>query len=136
MISPYPESDSRPVVFFDGGCPLCHREIGHYRRVDRTGRLRWVDAAGEADSLAGYGLSIEDAMAELHVLDEAGQWQRGVDAFLIIWNNLPAYRWLAKLVSVTGLHRPLRVVYRRFAAWRYRRRCASGGCPVPDGKRV
>jgi predicted DCC family thiol-disulfide oxidoreductase YuxK len=126
---------SRPVVFYDGACPLCRREIAHYRRVDGAGQLRWVDAAAEPDALAGYGLSTGDAMAELHVLDAEGCWQRGVDAFLVIWSHLPSYRWLARLVSTPGLRRPLDFAYRRFAAWRYRRRCSANGCRASNGMR-
>ena len=58
-----------PVVFFDGGCPLCRREIAHYRRIDSAQRLCWVDAASEPEALSRHGLSLEAAMAELHVLD-------------------------------------------------------------------
>jgi hypothetical protein len=25
----------KSVVFFDGGCPMCRREIDHYRRNDQ-----------------------------------------------------------------------------------------------------
>jgi predicted DCC family thiol-disulfide oxidoreductase YuxK len=125
----------RPVVFYDGACPLCRREIAHYRRVDHAGRLRWVDAAGEVHTLAGFGLSLEDAMAELHVLDAAGAWQRGVDAFVVIWEHLPRYRWLARLVSALGLRGPLGFAYQRFAAWRYRRRCSADGCAAANGAR-
>jgi len=99
--------DQRPVVFYDGDCPLCRREIDHYRRVDRALRVRWVDAASETDSLRDFGLTLNDAMAELHVLDEAGQWQRGVDAFLVIWDHLPRYRWLTALVRGLRLRSPL-----------------------------
>ena len=131
----YDSLDPRPVVFYDGDCPLCRREIDHYRRVDRASRLRWVDAAGEPDSLVDYGLALDDAMAELHVLDEAGQWQRGVDAFLVIWGHLPRYRWLTTLVRRLGLRTPLGVIYRRFARWRYRRRCDTSGCAAAGDSR-
>ena len=122
--------DQRPVVFYDGDCPLCRREIDHYRRVDRALRVRWVDAASETDSLRDFGLTLNDAMAELHVLDEAGQWQRGVDAFLVIWDHLPRYRWLTALVRGLRLRSPLGFIYRRFARWRYRRRCDTSACSV------
>ena len=118
----------RPMVFYDGGCPLCRREIAHYRRIDSAERLSWVDAVNKPETLAEHGLTLERAMAELHVLDGDGRWQRGVDAFLVIWQQLPAYRWLAKLVSLLGLRRPLGFVYRHFAAWRYRQRCESDSC--------
>ena len=118
----------RPMVFYDGGCPLCRREIAHYRRIDSAERLVWVDAVNKPETLAEHGLTLERAMAELHVLDGDGCWQRGVDAFLVIWQQLPAYRWLAKLVTALGLRRPLGFVYRHFAAWRYRQRCESDSC--------
>jgi hypothetical protein len=51
-----------------------------------------------------------------------------VDAFLVIWNHLPAYRWLARTVTSLGLRRPLAYAYRNFAAWRFRRRCEAGYC--------
>ena len=131
-----PKSDQRPVVFYDGVCPLCRREIAHYRRLDREDRLRWIDAAAETEVLARHGLSVQAAMAELHVLDTVGRWQRGVDAFLVIWQHLPGYRWLERLVRGLHLRRPLGFLYRRFAAWRYRRRCSTGGCVTAQGRRV
>ena len=124
-----------PTVFFDGACPLCRREIAHYRRLDRAQRLRWVDAASETEILAAHGLDTERAMTELHVLDGNGRWQRGVDAFLVIWSHLPAYRWLARLVSALGLRAPLGFVYRHFATWRYWRRCGTGACTIATGTR-
>jgi len=126
---------SGPKVFFDGGCPLCRREINHYRRIDRTGRLHWIDIASEADKLSGYGLTLDRAMAELHVLDSGGGWQRGIDGFLVIWMHLPAYRWLARLVRILGLRAPLGVMYRQFALWRHRNRCGVDGCPAPGHTR-
>ena len=133
---PTPNSASRPVVFYDGDCPLCRREIAHYRHLDREARLRWVDAAAETEVLASHGLSVQAAMAELHVLDTSGHWQRGVDAFLVIWQHLPGYRWLGRLVRGLWLRRPLGFLYRHFAAWRYRRRCSEGGCVTAQSRRA
>ena len=126
---------ARPTVFYDGDCPLCRREIAHYRRIDSGERLHWVDAANEPETLAEHGLSLERAMAELHVRDGDGCWQRGIDAFLVIWQHLPAYRWLAKLVTVLGLRHPLGFIYRHFAAWRNRGRCETGSCTTSAGPR-
>ena len=76
--------DTRPVVFYDGGCPLCRREIAHYRRLRGAADLRWVDVVGEPDNLEKFGLSVEAAMQELHpeqllVLGETG-WATSVAA--------------------------------------------------------
>ncbi|CRI64811.1 hypothetical protein THIOKS12130002 [Thiocapsa sp. KS1] len=31
------------TAYFDGGCPLCSKEIAHYRRIDKAGAIHWVD---------------------------------------------------------------------------------------------
>lgn len=128
--------DPRPIVFFDGACPLCRREIAHYRRRDGADRLRWVDADSERSTLDIYGIELQRAMTELHVLDAAGCWHRGVDAFVYIWSRLPAYAWLARTASIPGLRGLLEFAYRHFAAWRYRRRCNTGHCQVAGGTRT
>lgn len=46
------DTPSLPVVFFDGGCPLCVREISHYKRLDRDGAVSWVDLEGEGDDFS------------------------------------------------------------------------------------
>jgi predicted DCC family thiol-disulfide oxidoreductase YuxK len=36
-----------PVLFFDGGCGLCHRAVRALLRLDRRGRLRFAPLGGE-----------------------------------------------------------------------------------------
>ena len=115
MKTDHTTSQARPVVFFDGACPLCQHEIAHYRRLDLANRLCCIDAASDTEMLARYGLTLKQAMAELHVLDGAGCWQRGIDAFLLIWSRLPAYRWLARAIVVLRLRCPLAFAYQYFA---------------------
>jgi predicted DCC family thiol-disulfide oxidoreductase YuxK len=117
-----------PIVFYDGGCALCHREIGYYRRLDRAGRLVWVDISGPGAELERYGITREQAMARFHVLDGLGQWQAGAWGFAELWSHLPYFRALARLVRWLRLEAPADFVYRHFARWRLRRRCASGTC--------
>jgi len=123
---------SRPTVFFDGSCPLCTREIRHYRRLPGAETIRWVDASRDAESLSAAGLSIQTAMRRLHARNPDGDWQVGVEAFFLIWRRLPRYRWLARLLDNRLLRPPLGWAYNRFADWRYRRRCDQS-CSVPGG---
>ncbi len=115
----------KAIVFYDGGCPLCRREIAHYRRVDRSGRIHWVDITRDQEALAAHGLAFGDAMARLHVLDREGIWQTGVRAFIAIWTELPRYRWMAQGLQKLKLLALLERVYTPFAKWRYGRRCAE-----------
>ena len=124
-------ASTRPVVFYDGACPLCRREIQHYRHLDRTQRLCWVDISREATRLGRYGLTVEQAMRRFHVLDGHGRWRTGVAAFVELWSHLPYYRRLASLVKALRLGGPLEHVYRRWAEWRLRRQCRDQHCGVP-----
>lgn len=118
----------KPVVFFDGGCPMCRREIDHYRRIDQDGSLLWVDITREPLRVRSYGLTVEQAMQRFHVLDGLGRWQTGVEAFLELWSHLRYYRWLASLLRALRLARTLEVIYRRWAGWRLRQRCKDMQC--------
>ena len=40
------------LVWFDGGCPLCRREIALMRRLDRRGAITFVDAASADAAVA------------------------------------------------------------------------------------
>ena len=121
-------ADPAATVFYDGACPLCRREIAHYRRLRGAERLAWIDVASVNAPLATYGLSRERAMARFHVRDAAGRWQTGAFGFAELWSHLPAYRWLARTLRSLGLLPLLDRVYVRFARWRLRRPCDDRTC--------
>ncbi len=121
----------RLTTYYDGGCPLCSKEIAHYRRIDRARRIRWIDITAQSDALREVGLDIATAMRRLHVWTGDGRLISGVPAFVAIWQQLPGYRLLARLVCLLRLTRPLDLAYGQFADWRFRRRCRYGRCAVP-----
>lgn len=122
------------VAYYDGGCPLCSKEIAHYRRIDRQQRVQWVDIMGDAEALERVGLDQATAMRRLHARDPEGHLVSGVPAFVAIWRRLPGYRHLATLVETLRLTGPLDWAYARFADWRFRRRCPDGACAVAPSR--
>lgn len=118
----------KPAMYYDGSCPLCRREVDHYRRLDRDQRVSWVDISREPEALAPLGVDLNTAMRRLHATDEDGRLVSGVPAFLAIWRQLPGYRHLARAVALLGLTPLFDGCYIRFADWRYRRQCVSGVC--------
>lgn len=117
-------------MFYDGSCPLCRREVAHYRRLDRDGRVRWLDIAADPEPLVEHSLTRREAMQRLHALDPAGRLVSGAWAFATIWAELPGYRWLARLVRALHLLPAIDWGYRHFARWRFRRRCEDGQCDL------
>ncbi len=116
------------TVFYDGGCPMCSREIRHYRKLRGADRLVWIDISDDDRMLNVHGLDRQTAMERFHVLDARGQWQTGAWGFIELWSHLPAYRWIASLLRLLHLEHALDWVYNRFAQWRLQRRCDESRC--------
>ena len=87
------------TLLFDGGCPLCVREVRFLQRRDRQGRLEFVDidAAGY-DPEAHEGISYRAAMGRIHAIAGSGEVLRDVAVFR------EAYR----LIGLGWLYAPTR----------------------------
>ena len=122
-------ADGAITVFYDGACPLCSREIGHYRKLAASAPVVWLDVTQPDAPLDAYGIRYTDAMARFHVLDAEGRWHVGIRGFLRLWQVLPGYRWLAVFIAaVPGMTPLMHWLYERFAAWHFRRRCTRESC--------
>lgn len=119
------------TVLYDGGCPLCSREIDHYRRLASSRPVRWVDVTQDDASIEDFGLDRAEALRLFHVIDANGEMQTGLRAFMALWSELPGYRWLTVLIRQLRAEPWLERLYRRFAAWHFRRRCPEGVCGLP-----
>ncbi len=123
----------RFTIYYDGSCNTCSREIRFYMRRRGADRLQFLDAAHAAEEELGPGLTREQALARMHVRNEAGHLIEGVDAFIAIWRRLPALRLLGRMADRPGFHHLLRIGYRLFLAWR-RRFPSPAQCRVPGAR--
>lgn len=106
-----------PSVLYNGACPVCRREIEHYRRLDgeHASALDFVDIGKPTPELRALALSNDQARRRLHVLDADGRLLIGVPAFAAIWERLPRYRWLARISRLPVLRSLLPLVYEPIA---------------------
>jgi predicted DCC family thiol-disulfide oxidoreductase YuxK len=120
------------TVFYDGLCPLCSREIAHYRTKVEGEDVAFVDIAS-ADFDGGlFGVDAAQARVVLHV-KVGSEMRTGLAAVMSMWDALPAYRWLARFVSLPGIHALASIGYRVFARFRpylqqRPRRCSKDTC--------
>lgn len=103
------------TVYFDGLCPLCSREIEHYRRQAGSDQIAFVDITTPEFDPAAHGLDPKAVHRHLHARDEKGDLHVGVGAFIAIWNLLPRYRWAASLAAKSFVRPALNVGYEAFA---------------------
>jgi predicted DCC family thiol-disulfide oxidoreductase YuxK len=118
-------NNKRPILFFDGGCPLCSREISHYQRIDREQRVEWIDIHANPKALAPYGIDWTNAMQRIHLIDPHQRLQTGAYAFVALWSQLPYYHWLSVACRLPGLVPVMDFAYTHFARWRWKKRSAD-----------
>ena len=128
----------RPLatVFFDGSCPMCSREIKHYRNIRGSERIQWIDIAQEEHRLAAFNLTQQTAMARFHVLDGQYRWHTGAWGFIRMWSHLSYYRWLARIVTGLRLTAAIDRLYGYFSRWRLRRHCKDSSCRKISGEKL
>lgn len=125
-----------PVVLYDGGCPMCSREIAYYRRQTASAALQWVDISREPDTESLFGIKRDNAMQRFHVRDQHGDWQTGAWAFAELWSHFPGWRVLAGLVRRWGLLPLIDRIYDSFARWRLKRQCADATCSTTSDRQL
>lgn len=77
------------TVWHDGACPLCAREVALIRRLDRAGRMRFVDATDPATSCP---LGRAEMLARFHAQRDGGPVVSGAAAFAVVWRAVPLLR--------------------------------------------
>lgn len=100
----------RLTVWFDGGCPLCTREIAVMRRLDRGRRIDFVDVGtSEAACPIDRRLLLERFHAR-----EGGRMLSGAAAFAAMWRAIPVLRPFGLLARNRIVLRGLEALYLRF----------------------
>lgn len=105
------KAPDRLVVWHDGACPLCRREIALLRKLDRRGAIDFIDLT-EADD-ASCPLSRQDLLARFHALED-GQLRSGAAAFAAVWRAIPLLRPLGMAARFPPVLRLLEALYGRF----------------------
>ena len=116
-------------VFYDGGCPVCLREVRVLRRLDRRGRILFTDIDAPGFRAPEGSPGFDDLMARIHARTADGAWIQGVEVF----RRLYAAIGFGPLVAVSrwpGVSQLLDRGYAIFARNRTRwfGRCTTNTC--------
>ncbi len=133
------------TLLFDGGCPLCLREVNTLQRRDRgVGRLAFVDVNDPAYDPARYGgITYAEAMGRMHALRSDGAVIRDVEVFRQAY-GLVGLGWLYAPTRWPLLRPLVDALYGLWAHWRLaitgrpslevlcRDRCGTGAASEPQ----
>ncbi|MCA9247806.1 MAG: DUF393 domain-containing protein [Planctomycetales bacterium] len=118
-------------VFFDGGCPLCRREIAMLRRRDRHKRIRFTDIDSKAFATHDVGKTQDELMAQMHGRLPSGEWVCGVEVFRRLYSAI-GFGLLVMPTRLPGVSHLLDWGYAIFARNRHRitGRCTDQTCSI------
>ncbi|MEM6940410.1 MAG: DCC1-like thiol-disulfide oxidoreductase family protein [Pseudomonadota bacterium] len=90
-------------VLFNETCPICSREVAQYEKMTTKAELPITyHGISNPNTLADWRISPEDAARRFHVRKD-GVTYGGVPAFLVLWEDIPQMRWLARLIRTPGI---------------------------------
>ena len=98
------------TIWYDGGCPLCTREINLMRRLDSRKAIRFVDIASES---ADCPIDRAEALARFHGRED-GKLVSGAAAFAAMWRAIPVLRPLGLIARNRAVLAGLEYLYIRF----------------------
>jgi predicted DCC family thiol-disulfide oxidoreductase YuxK len=107
-------------VFYDDKCSLCSREINFYKKIRPEAPISWLGISSSSKELTIAKIKRVDALMYLHVRDCGGIFHVGVDAFILIWQNLPYFKYLNYVISLPGIYQLANIVYEKFAEYRFK----------------
>ena len=102
-------------IFYDGLCPLCSKEIDHYRKKDLENRIDYIDIASPGFDATAEGLDPETVHKTFHAKKADGTIIEGVDAFIEIWRTLEVFKPLEYLATSKVARPAFDLGYKAFA---------------------
>lgn len=122
------------TVLYDGKCPLCYKEILHYKKKDSKDLLKCIDITHPDFNIDEYGLNMDAVNLKLHAVDESGNVFTGIDTFIEIWRRVPGFNIFTKIAQINFLRPIFDIFYIIFAKYIRpklpKRDCDSGYCEL------
>ncbi len=91
-------------VLYNDTCPICSREVKQYEKFSEEAALS-ITYRGITNpaTLAEWGITQEEAARRFHVRKD-GVLYGGIPAFIILWDEIPKTRWIARLIRTPGIY--------------------------------
>lgn len=102
---------SQVTVWYDGACPLCLREIALMKRLDRKGRIDFIDVSGNAPE--NCPIDQAELLARFHARED-GKLVSGAAAFAAMWRAIPLLKPLGLVARISFVLALLERLYLRY----------------------
>ena len=85
-------------VYFNNSCKICKAEIDLYKK-EKIDDINWVDITNNNQANIETKKNSKELLRRLHV-EKDGEIFSGAKAFLLVWKNIPKYKFLYSIFSL------------------------------------
>ena len=106
------------TIFFDGGCPLCKREVDFLQSRNQKGYLSFIDINSSDFSLdSKYGISYKQAMERIHAFKSDGSVIKDIKVFQEAY-SLIGLGWIYAPTKIPIFDKFIEFIYWLWAKYR------------------
>jgi len=104
-------------VYFNNSCKICKAEIDLYKK-EKVKQINWIDITDNQSARSDTNKNYKELLRRLHVKKD-GKIFSGAEAFLLVWKNIPKYKFLYKIFSLPIIFQIFSVGYEIIAFFLY-----------------
>ena len=104
-------------VFFNNSCKICKAEIDLYKK-EKIKEINWIDVSNNSAAKLETNKNEKELIRRLHVINK-GTIYSGAEAFLLVWNKIPKYKFLYKFFRLPIIFQIFSVAYEVIAFFLY-----------------
>ena len=104
-------------VYFNNSCKICKAEINLYKKEKIT-QINWIDITNNQRATIDTKKNDKELLRRLHV-EKDGKIFSGAEAFLLIWKNIPKYKFLYSFLKLPIIFQVFSLSYEMIAFFLY-----------------
>ena len=104
-------------VYFNNSCKICRAEIDLYKK-EKIAQINWIDITNNQDAKLETKKNFDELLRRLHVKKD-GKIFSGAKAFLLVWKNIPKYKFLYSIFSLPIIFQIFSIGYEIIAFFLY-----------------
>ena len=104
-------------VYFNNSCKICKAEIDIYKK-EKIDQINWIDITDNNIAKLETKKDYKQLLRRLHV-EKDGQIFSGAKAFLLVWKNIPKYKFLYSFLKLPIIFQVFSLSYEMIAFFLY-----------------
>ena len=104
-------------VYYNASCNICRAEINHYKKQNIK-EIDWVDITNNITAKKETLKDDKALLRRLHVKKD-GKIFSGAEAFLLVWKNIPKYKFLYSILRLPLFFQIFSLAYEVIAFFLY-----------------